>query len=181
MENSLLEKAIRIALIAHKNQRRKTEPIPFVTHPIMVALTLAKHGFTDVVIAAALVHDVLEDTTYSEKKLGKELGKEVLLIVKAVTKDQTLSGKKQHAKYIETIMKGPEGAKALVCADKIHNLETLLVVSHMRGSEPWTHFDTSRETRALFEKDLLTMLRKNWKHRLLDEYSRLIENSQDKK
>jgi len=56
--------------------RRESE-IPYITHPFMVALNLARYNFSDTVIAAALVHDVLEDTDYGPVKLKEALGEEL--------------------------------------------------------------------------------------------------------
>jgi guanosine-3',5'-bis(diphosphate) 3'-pyrophosphohydrolase len=61
---NLVEKALRIAVLYHKDQKRKVDNLPYIVHPVMVALKLAKYGFDDVVIAAALVHDILEDTDF---------------------------------------------------------------------------------------------------------------------
>ena len=90
MAINLIEKATRIALSAHKDQFRKGDNLPFIIHPFMVALKLAKRNFSNEVIAAALTHDVLEDTDYPEDKLREELGEEVFRIVKAVSHDDSL-------------------------------------------------------------------------------------------
>nr|HPM28652.1 HD domain-containing protein [Candidatus Portnoybacteria bacterium] len=66
LELSLIEKAIRIIVTAHANQKRKNDGSPYVVHPLMVAIKLMKYNFSDEVIAAALVHDVLEDTDITE-------------------------------------------------------------------------------------------------------------------
>jgi len=87
---NLIEKAARVAILAHANQKRKTEDLPYIIHPFMVALKLAKYNFPDEVIAAALTHDVLEDTDFDQENLKKELGDKVYEIVKAVTCDATL-------------------------------------------------------------------------------------------
>lgn len=68
---NIIEKAVRISVEAHQNQTRKGDDLPFIIHPFMVALKLAKYNFSDTVVAAALAHNVLEDTDYSEEKLKK--------------------------------------------------------------------------------------------------------------
>jgi len=76
-EPGLIERAARLAAQAHTGQTRKGNNSPYITHPFMVALKLIKYDFGDVVIAAALAHDVLEDTAVTEEELGKELGEKV--------------------------------------------------------------------------------------------------------
>ena len=90
MDKNIIEKAIRVSAEAHKKQTRKADNQPYIVHPVMVALKLAKYGFLDKVIAATLIHDVLEDTEYPEEKLKEALGDEVLEIIKAVTNDDSL-------------------------------------------------------------------------------------------
>jgi len=55
---SLVEKAVRVSVAAHGGQTRKGDNLPYIIHPFMVALKLAKYNFSDAVIAAALTHDV---------------------------------------------------------------------------------------------------------------------------
>jgi len=69
----------------------------------------------------------LEDTDFGEEKLKQELGSEVLEIVKAVTNDDSLPWEEKKKKYVETVRSGSEGAKAVAGADKIHNLESLMI------------------------------------------------------
>ncbi len=175
---SLIEKAIRIATKAHKAQLRKADGIPFITHPIVVALKLAKHGFSDIVIAAALVHDVLEDTDYPVDKFKKELGDEVFKIVKAVTNDKFLEWEEKKIKYIENVRKGSEEAKAVAVADKIHNIESLMIVYAKDGSEVWKRFNRGKDKKIWFEKNFLKMIKETWKHPLVKEYEELIKKEE---
>lgn len=79
----------------------------------MVALKLSKYDFEDEVIAAGLVHDVVEDKKFTALELKNELGEEVSKIVEAVTNDDTLIWEEKKLKYIETVRNGPLGAKAV--------------------------------------------------------------------
>ena len=90
LNGSLVDKAITIASIAHLDQTRKADGTPYISHPMRVAMTLARHGFSEETIAAACVHDVLEDTDYLPEQLQSELGAHVVKIVQAVTNDDTL-------------------------------------------------------------------------------------------
>lgn len=173
----LVEKALAIAIEAHKEQRRKGDGSPYIGHPVAVAIKLASTGFPEQVIAAGLAHDVLEDTDYPEEQLVKELGPEVVEIVRAVTKDdnKALSWEDAKLKYIETVRRGLEEAKAVCVADKIHNLESLLDAYEKQGDAIWVKFNRGKETKLWFEKKVLTMLKETWKHPLVDEYQKLLE------
>lgn len=179
MNNNLIEKAIRISVLAHRDQARKGDGLPYIIHPFAVALKLAKHNFSDAVIAAALTHDVLEDTDYPEEKLKEELNEEVLEIVRAVTNDDSLPWEEKKKKYIETVRKGPEGAKAVALADKIHNLESLLAAYAEQGPEIWKRFNRGREQKLWFENEVLKMLKETWQHPLIEEYEGLLEKERE--
>ena len=86
---------LRAAVFAaekHQSQRRKgQDAAPYINHPLAVAETLARHGFTDpVVMQAALLHDTIEDTETSEAELEREFGGEVARLVMEVTDDKLL-------------------------------------------------------------------------------------------
>ena len=162
-------------MVAHWNQNRKGDGLPYILHPLMVALKLIKHDFPDKVIAAAMTHDVLEDTEYSEEKLRKELGDDVLVIVKAVTNDQSLPWEEKKKKYVESVRRGSEAAKAVAVADKIHNLESLLLAYEEQGPAVWKRFNRGKEQKIWFENEVLKMLKETWWHPLIEEYEKLIQ------
>lgn len=171
---SLIERAARMAAVAHKDQVRKEGNTPYIVHPFMIALKLAESGFPETVIAAALVHDVPEDTDVSAADLRKELGDEVADIVSAVTNDDSLSWEEKKLAYIESVQRGPEGAKAVATADKIHNAESLLAAHATHGPSLWKHFNAGRDKKIWFEEKMLEMLQASWEHPLVDEYEALV-------
>lgn len=177
-KENIIEKATQIAVEAHKNQTRKADGSPYIVHPIMVALKLQKHNFEDEIIAAALTHDVLEDTDYPEDKLKEELGGGVYNIVKAVSNDDSLPWEEKKKLYIETVRNGNEGAKAVCVADKIHNLECLFAAYKEQGKEIWKKFNRGKDKKIWFETEVLKMLKETWKHPLIDEYEKLIKKEE---
>lgn len=172
---SLIEKATRIAVRAHKEQTRKESDLPYIVHPFAVALKLSKYDFPDTVIAAGLVHDVVEDTDTSEQDLRESLGDEVVDIVKAVSNDDSLEWTEKKKKYIETVRNGSEGVKAVATADKVHNMESLLIAYEEQGPSLWKHFNAGSKKKIWFEDTMLAMLRETWEHPLVDEYDALLE------
>lgn len=171
---SIVERAAAIAVLAHEGQMRKDAQIPYITHAIAVAVLLARHGFSDTVVAAALAHDVLEDTSYSAAKLREELGEEILHMVTAVTHDNTLPWMEKKKKYIECVRSGTAEVKALATADKICNLESLIAAHARLGEKIWMRFNRDRAEKIWFEEAMLEMLRASWRHTLVDEYARLL-------
>lgn len=175
MKTSLTEMAARISVFAHGGKTRKGDDLPYIIHPFMVALKLAKYNFPETVIAAALAHDILEDTDYPVEQLKTELGEKVFEVVKAVTNDDSLPWEEKKKKYIETVRNGPDGAKAVAVADKIHNLESLLIAYVEQGPDIWKKFNRGKEQKLWFENEVLKMLKETWQHPLIDEYESLLE------
>ncbi len=171
----LLERAVRLSVKAHAGQMRKESNTPYITHLIGVSLILAKHGFSDTVIAAGLAHDTVEDTSVSVEELREALGDEVADIVAAATNDDSLSWEEKKKKYIECIRDASEGAKAVATADKIHNAESLLAAYEVQGTELWKFFNAGRDKKLWFENAMLSMLQESWQHPLVDEYVELVE------
>jgi (p)ppGpp synthase/HD superfamily hydrolase len=177
--NNVIEKAVRISVLAHKNQIRKGDGLPCIIHPFMVALKLAKYNFPESVIAAALTHDVLEDTDFGEENLKEELGEEVYEIVKSVTNDDSLPWEEKKMKYVETVRAGSNGAKAVAVADKIHNIESLIIAYEEQGVDLWKNFTRGKEKKIWFESEVLKMLKESWNHPLIEIYENLLDQERE--
>ena len=82
---SLIERAFEAAELAHRDQKRKSGD-PYITHPIAVAQILAELGIGPTTLAAALLHDTVEDTDYTLDMLRADFGDEIAMLVDGVTK-----------------------------------------------------------------------------------------------
>ena len=161
---------------AHAGQKRKTDDSPYVVHPIMTALKLAKYKFPEEVVAAGLLHDVLEDTTYPTAKIKKELGNRVLKIIQAVSEDKNMSSwEERKLKYITQVKKNGVAAKAVSIADKIHNLESILAGHKVMGKKIWNKFTRGKDKKIWLESKMLAMFKSTWRHPLISEYAKLIK------
>ena len=119
----LLVRAIKFASEKHQFQKRKREhPIPYINHPIATVEILTECGVVNRnVLAAAALHDTLEDTNTSKEELEREFGKEITSIVQEVTDDKKLdkvTRKKLQLEHARTISKE---AKLVKLADKYSN------------------------------------------------------------
>jgi len=172
---SLTERAARIAATAHKEDVRKSDGSPYIVHPFMVAWKLREHGFSDEVVAAALVHDVLEDTSYSSDILETLLGSAVLNIVRAVSEDKSLVWEERKRAYAAQVASGGMEALAVSLADKIHNLTGMVAGLKAGGSAFWSHFNRGKEKQLWFAELMLETYRTHLTHPLVDEYAALVE------
>lgn len=125
----LIIKALAFAAHKHRHQRRKdAKASPYINHPISLANVLYHEGgVTDaVVIAAALLHDTIEDTDTSAVELEHEFGQEVCQIVLEVTDDEKLSKAARKRAQIEQAGRATGRARLIRLADKICNLNDML-------------------------------------------------------
>ena len=171
----LYEKALKIAASAHKNQVRKHDGSPYIVHPVMVAHILSSYNFPEEVIAAGLVHDVLEDSELTEEVLREELGDVVTDIVTAVSEQTDLPWEERKQKYVQDVVSKNESVWAVSVADKVHNAQNLTAHYEIVGSSIWENFNRGKEKKIWFEELLHTELSKVWRHPLLDRYKDLIE------
>jgi guanosine-3',5'-bis(diphosphate) 3'-pyrophosphohydrolase len=125
----LILNAATFAADKHRNQRRKDAAAsPYINHPLTLADILAREGgVTDAkVIAAALLHDTVEDTETTFDELESRFGKRVAAIVAEVTDDKSLP--KEERKRLQIVKAGSKSteAKLVKLADKIANLRDIV-------------------------------------------------------
>lgn len=123
----LVEKAYRTAARAHEGQRRHNGA-PYITHPLAVAAILASLGMPPTVLAAALLHDTVEDTDYELDELRGDFGDEIATLVDAVTKiDKATAGQAAKAETVrKMVVAMARDIRVLVMklADRLHNART---------------------------------------------------------
>ncbi len=124
---SVIERAYEVAERAHRSQKRRSGE-PYITHPIAVAQILAELGVAPVAIAAALLHDTVEDTEYSLEQLTTEFGEEIAMLVDGVTKlDKVNYGDSAQAETVrKMVVAMSKDIRVLVIklADRLHNART---------------------------------------------------------
>jgi GTP pyrophosphokinase len=129
---SVVERAYVVAEEAHRGQKRKSGDA-YITHPLAVATILAELGMTPATLAAALLHDTVEDTAYSLTQLEKDFGREVAMLVDGVTKlDKVTYGDAAQAETVrKMVVAMARDIRVLVIklADRLHNARTWRYVS----------------------------------------------------
>lgn len=129
MTNSpLWQEAAAFAARAHRHQIRKDGKTPYASHPMRVALTVAcVFGVTDEkILAAALLHDTIEDCDVDYDDLHERFGMEVADYVACVSKDMRVIEPVREKAYDEQIARGPWPAKLIKLADVYDNLSDAL-------------------------------------------------------
>ena len=143
----LVERAYETAAFHHRDQRRRSGD-PYITHPLAVATILADLGMTSSTLAAAMLHDTVEDTSYSLAQLRVDFGDEVARLVDGVTKlDQVKYGQATAAETVrKMVVAMARDIRVLVIklADRLHNMRTL------RWMPPEKQESKARETLEIY-------------------------------
>jgi GTP diphosphokinase / guanosine-3',5'-bis(diphosphate) 3'-diphosphatase len=124
----LVRRGYAVAERMHRGQIRKSGE-PYITHPLAVAHILAALGMDTTTLVAALLHDTVEDTSYTLPELRNDFGSEVALLVDGVTKfDKVYFGDIAEAETIrKMLVRAGQDVRVLVIklADRLHNMRTL--------------------------------------------------------
>lgn len=145
----LIDRAYNLALDAHGNQRR-ISGIPYILHPTSVACILVELGMDTQSIVAALLHDVVEDTSYTVSDIEKIFGKEIANLVDGVTKLGKIPYSSQEEQQAENLRKMliamAEDIRVIIIklADRLHNMRTIECM------EPQKRRDKARENMEVY-------------------------------
>ena len=130
-DKKLIRKAFDVAVDAHKEQRRKSGE-PYIFHPIAVAKIVAYNiGLDAVSIAAALLHDVVEDTPITIEEIAQNFGDVIAKIVKGLTKISNLSRDTdvsfQAENFRKMLLTLNDDVRVILIkiADRLHNMQTM--------------------------------------------------------
>ncbi len=173
----LLKRAFDHAARMHADQLRKYPGvrIPYISHPATVVATLARHGFSESVQAAAAMHDLIEDTETTFEQLRDRFGEQVATLVRQVSEsDKSLPWEERKRLTLEAFATKPWAAQAISLADKIDNLMSLVACAVEHGN-PWAQLKRGREIQLARFDALLVLARALPSHPLIDEYARTLE------
>ncbi len=143
----LIERAYEVAAHYHRDQKRKSGD-PYITHPLAVATILAELGMQEPTLAAALLHDTVEDTPYTLDRLRADFGDEIAELVDGVTKlDKVKYGEATQAETVrKMVVAMSRDIKVLVIklCDRLHNMRTLRYLPQAKREKK------ARETLEIF-------------------------------
>lgn len=180
---SIVEYALYTALKAHEGQTRKdSAKTPYIVHPVSVALIVSRYTNNDDVLAASLLHDLLEDTTYSAKQMKSDFGSRVLRLVSEVSEpsDRQLGWAMRKDRYLDTLATASHEALLIACADKIANLRAMRSAYMVDGELLWQKFapQSTKEQRLEFYRRVYRRVKSVWPHcPLLTHLSREISKT----
>ncbi|WP_174615644.1 HD domain-containing protein [Virgibacillus ihumii] len=135
------QRARAFAEKAHAGQKRKSSDAPYITHPIRVAERLESAGYSEELVCAGYLHDVVEDTPYEMEDIETEFGPSITRLVAAHTEDKSKSWQERKQHTIDTVKYAEKEVKYLIVADKLDNLLSMEQEYQLQGDALWNKFN----------------------------------------
>ena len=139
------------------------------------------------IIVAGLLHDVLEDVpNYYGNDMKKEFGEKVYKIVKEVSEDKDPNNKGENKKvtwqkrkgdYLATLKNDSFEAMMVCCADKIHNLLSLIEAYKEQGDDLWNKFNAPKDKQMWFYEEILNVLKDRLNNDIVKELDRIYSEA----
>jgi len=146
----LARRAVDFAEQRNAGQRRASDHAPFLMHPLEVASMLDRAGYPEPVVAAAVLHDVLEDTDAKRQELEASFGPEVSDLVAAVSDDPAIEDEEERKEELRRRVERAGGyATAVYAADKIAKVRELRVSLAAGMPQDEAHAKLERYRRSL--------------------------------
>jgi guanosine-3',5'-bis(diphosphate) 3'-pyrophosphohydrolase len=160
--SDLVAEAYRLAADAHQGQRRKDNGSPYITHPVAVAEVLHDAGFDDEVIAAALLHDVVEDTEMGPDEIADRFCDRVAELVEALSEDDGIADyEKRKREHREQVEQSGRDAIAIYIADKLSNLRDMRRIYAEEGEAIASRFKAPLDVRVRLWREDLEMAKRS--------------------
>ncbi len=180
---TLLDHAIIFATKAHSGTTRKGTNVPYIVHPIEAAAIVSSMTDDEEVIAAAVLHDVIEDTEATREDLLARFGRRITDLVMDESEDKrrnfpaelTWKTRKQETiTFLET--RADRDAKMLALADKLANLRAIYRDQCIIGDKVWERFnEKDKNMHAWMYRSIAKALEELRDHPMWQEYNRLVE------
>ncbi len=136
----MIREAAAFAAEAHKGALRKGSTIPYMAHPAETAVIVSMMTEDEEVIAAALLHDVIEDAGVTQEEIREKFGARVACLVAAESEDKSKSWIERKGATIESLKTASRDSKILALGDKLSNLRCTARDYMEIGDKVWERF-----------------------------------------
>ena len=183
-----IQKAINQASRLHLDQTRKGDSgLPYISHPFSVAWILSNYTKDEDIIVGGLLHDVLEDVKgYYYDDLVKDFGERVAHIVQGVSEDKDpnvesddkATWETRKLKYLAGLEYDSNESLMVCCADKIHNLQSMIDAYEEKGEELWTHFNSPKEKKLWLYQEILKFMKLKLRNPIVSELEEVYNRAE---
>lgn len=171
----MIQKAAEFAAKVHAGVFRKGSRLPYIVHPTEVALIVTVMTSDPEVIAAAYLHDVIEDAGVSYEELKNLFGKRVADLVREESEDKSRTWKERKQQTIERLQTAGWDEKVIAFGDKLSNLRSTGKDYLVMGDEIWKKFrQQDKAMHAWYYKSMLPAFEEFRMYPFVDEYRLLL-------
>ncbi len=142
LETTLFDEAAKFAIEAHHNTERRCKGYPYIIHPMEAASIVASITNDPEMLAAAILHDTVEDTDVTLEQIRERFGDRVAMLVQHETApaSEHLSWREKRTKQVEQLAAAPYDSKVVAIGDKLSNLRGIARDYRLYGDATWKLF-----------------------------------------
>ena len=156
----MIKEAARFAKKAHHGAFRKGTNVPYITHPLETAVIVSMMTDDAELIAAALLHDTIEDAGVSYGELRSEFGKRVADLVAEESEDKSRTWEERKSSTLKRLETASLDIKILTLADKLSNIRSMARDYLLVGEELWKRFNvTEKEKHGWYYGSMIKLLK----------------------
>lgn len=156
----MIDRAVKFAECAHQGTYRKGTVIPYILHPLETSVIASMMTDDEEILAAALLHDTIEDTEVTYEELKREFGKRVADLVAAESEDKSRTWIERKGHTLERLKTADMEEKILTLADKLSNIRSLARDYLLVGDELWQRFNMKdKEKQAWYYVSMIDLLK----------------------
>ncbi len=179
--SKLTIKALEYAALNHKDDVRKGTATPYIVHPVEVAMILKESSLEEEIVAAGMLHDILEDSDITPEDIRKEFGEEILGLVLGASErledreNRNWKERKEHT--IEFLKEEADfKVKAIACADKLSNTRsTLRGLETEDPEEFWSRFNAGKDEQKWYYQSLVESLKELDGMKMYNEFKEVVD------
>lgn len=142
LDTSLFDKAVKLAVEAHSGTERRCKGYPYIIHPMEAAAIVASMTNDQEMLAAAILHDTVEDTDVTLEQIREMFGERVAELVRHETApdDENLTWRERKAIQVEQLKSAPLDSKIVALGDKLSNMQGIALDYRQVGDDVWKRF-----------------------------------------
>lgn len=142
LETSLFDKAVKFATEAHRGTERRGKGYPYIIHPMEAAAIVATMTNDQEMLAAAVLHDTVEDTDVTIEQIRELFGDRVAELVQHETAplDDSLTWREKKTAQLKQLAEAPRDSKIVALGDKFSNMSGIALDYRQLGDEVWKRF-----------------------------------------
>ena len=142
LDTSLFDKAVQFAVEAHGGTERRGKGYPYIIHPMEAAAIVATMTHDQEMLAAAILHDTVEDTDVTIEQIRERFGDRVAMLVQNETApmDENMTWREKKTAQLKQLTDAPYDSKIVALGDKFSNLSGIVLDYRQIGDEVWKRF-----------------------------------------